>query len=128
MDCFRVDNILIGTHKKMAHFAEIDSNATVLRVIVVDDAHEASGADFLKYDLRLGGTWIQTSYNRTIRKNFAGIGYTYDALRDAFIAPKPFVSWILDETTCQWEASIPMPVEGMWSWDEDSLNWIQTQG
>jgi hypothetical protein len=73
----------------MAHFAEIDQNNTVLRVLVVDNSLEDRGADFLANDLGLGGTWIQTSYNGKIRYNFAAIDYTYDPDADAFIAPKP---------------------------------------
>jgi len=73
----------------MAHFAEIDKNNIVLRVLVVDNSLEHRGADFLANDLGLGGTWIQTSYNGKIKYNFAAIGYTYDQIADAFIAPKP---------------------------------------
>jgi hypothetical protein len=88
----------------MAHFAEIDSNNTVVRVLVVDNSLEHRGADFLANDLGLGGTWVQTSYNNNIRKNYAGIGYTYDATRDAFIPPKVncHPEETLDETTCCW--------------------------
>ena len=88
----------------MAHFAEIDNNNTVVRVLVVDNSLEHRGADFLANDLGLGGTWIQTSYNNNIRKNYAGIGYTYDATRDAFIPPKVncHPEETLDETTCRW--------------------------
>jgi hypothetical protein len=88
----------------MAHFAEIDNNNTVLRVLVVDNSLEHRGADFLANDLGLGGTWIQTSYNNKIRKNYAGIGYTYDETRDAFIPPKNncHPEETLDEATCRW--------------------------
>jgi hypothetical protein len=86
----------------MAHFAELDENNVVKRVLVVDNSLEHKGADFLANDLGLGGTWIQTSYNCNIRKNFAGIGYSYDEGRDAFIAPEPEGNLGLDETTCQW--------------------------
>lgn len=86
----------------MAHFAEIDSNNIVVRVLVVDNSLEHRGAEFLSNDLGLGGTWIQTSYNNNIRKNYAGIGYTYDAVRDAFIAPKPENAIGFDEETCKW--------------------------
>jgi hypothetical protein len=95
----------------MAHFAEIDQNNVVLRVVVVDnkDTSDASGVEkehigaaFL--ERILGGTWKQTSYNANKRKNYAGAGYTFDAARDAFIPPKPFASWVLNETTCQWES------------------------
>lgn len=88
----------------MAHFAEIDNNNIVLRVLVVDNSLEHRGADFLANDLGLGGTWIQTSYNNNIRKNYAAQGYTYDATRDAFIPPKVncHPEETLDETTCRW--------------------------
>jgi len=86
----------------MAHFAEIDENNIVLRVLVVDDENENNGQEFLANELGLGGTWIQTSYNATIRKNYAGIGHTYDPDRDAFIAPEPENSIGFDEETCQW--------------------------
>ena len=86
----------------MAHFAEIDSNNIVLRVLVVDNSLEHRGADYLSNDLGLGGNWIQTSYNNNIRKNYAGVGYTYDAVRDAFIAPKPDDATGFDEDTCRW--------------------------
>lgn len=89
----------------MAHFAEIDSNNIVTRVLVVPDEQEHRGQDFLANELGLGGTWVQTSYNARIRKNYAGIGYTYDAGRDAFIAPKPEChpdKVTFDEETCTW--------------------------
>lgn len=86
----------------MAHFAEIDENNIVLRVLVVDNSLEANGADFLANTLGLGGNWIQTSYNGKIRKNYAGVGYTYDSDRDAFISPKPDSAIGFDEVTCQW--------------------------
>lgn len=115
----------------MAHFAEIDSDNKVLRVIVVhnnellDEAgneSEAKGAEFCRN--LLGGTWVQTSYNGTFRKNYAGIGYTYNTARDAFIAPSPFDSWHLNEETCCWEAPIPSPKDGLiYSWDEVTLSW-----
>jgi hypothetical protein len=89
----------------MAHFAEIDSNNIVTRVLVVPDEQEHRGQDFLANELGLGGIWRQTSYNARIRKNYAGIGYTYDAGRDAFIAPKPEChpdKVAFDEETCTW--------------------------
>lgn len=108
----------------MAHFAEIDSNGVVLRVLVVPDEQESRGQDFLANDLGLGGTWVQTSYNARIRKNYAGIGMKYDATRDAFIAPQPYASWILNEKTCQWEAPVPYPTDGvMYEWNEDLTDW-----
>lgn len=108
----------------MAHFAEIDSNNTVVRVLVVPDDAEDRGKDYLANDLGLGGTWVQTSYNARIRKNYAGVGFTYDAERDAFIAPKPFDSWLLDEETCQWKAPVEYPTDGvMYQWNEDNKDW-----
>lgn len=90
----------------MAHFAEIDENNIVVRVLVTDNNAADEGESFVN---ALGGTWIQTSYNGTIRKNFAGIGYTYDVERDAFIAPEPENQIGFDEETCQW--IIPEPVD-----------------
>ena len=90
----------------MAHFAEIDPNGgTVLRVLVVPNEQEHRGQDFLANELGLGGVWVQTSYNATIRKNYAGIGMTYDATRDAFIPPKCHDEAILDEATCLWNCT-----------------------
>ena len=72
-----------------------------------------------------GGNWIQTSYNGNIRKNYAGVGYTYDLARDAFIPPQPYPSWLLDESTCQWEAPVPMPEDGArYKWDEATGEWV----
>lgn len=86
----------------MANWAEIDENNIVLRVTVGDNNAPDEGYQWLIDNL--GGTWVKTSYNGNIRKNYAGIGYTYDEGRDAFIAPKPFPSWVLNEDTCKWEA------------------------
>lgn len=109
---------------KIAHFCEIDNDNKVVRVLVVPDEQEHRGQDFLADDLGLGGTWIQTSYNARIRKNYAGIGFDYDQSRDAFIAPKPFDSWLLDEETCQWKAPIDYPTDGlMYQWNEDKKDW-----
>lgn len=119
----------------MAHFAEVNEDNIVTRVLVVADDQEHRGQEFLADDLGLGGTWFKTSYNTQagvhtnggtpFRKNYAGIGFTYDESRDAFIPPKPFASWILDEATCIWNAPTPMPVvEGkMFMWVEEDLNW-----
>ena len=101
----------------MAHFAEIDEYNIVTRVLVFNDTYTDSDCTAL-----LGGNWIQTSYNNNIRKNYAGIGYTYDSNLDAFIAPKPFNSWVLDTDTCRWEAPIEQP-EGDYTWNEDKLSW-----
>lgn len=109
----------------MAHFAEIDSNNIVKRVLVVANELEHRGQEFLANDLGLGGTWIQTSYNATIRKNFAGVGFTYDKALDAFIPPKPFNSWILDLESCRWKAPKPLPNdEDFFIWDEDKGDWV----
>jgi hypothetical protein len=111
----------------MAHFAEIDSDNKVVRVLVVPDNAEDRGQDYLANDLGLGGTWIQTSYTNRIRKNFAGVGFDYDATRDAFIAPKPYASWLLNEDTCQWEAPVAYPTDGvMYKWNEDKTDWEAT--
>lgn len=117
----------------MAHFAEIDANNIVLRVIVVGnkDTSDANGVEKEHIgaafcERLLGGTWKQTSYNANMRKNYAGIGYTFDAARDAFIPPKPFPSWVLNESTCQWQAPVPMPTDGkMYGWDEGTLSWVE---
>jgi hypothetical protein len=108
----------------MAHFAELDKNNIVLRVLVTDNDFPNEGYDWLVENL--GGTWVQTSYNANFRKNFAGVGYTYDSERDAFIAPQPFPSWILDEDTCTWQSPVEYPTDGkIYSWDEESLSWTE---
>ena len=105
----------------MSHWAEIDENNIVTRVLVGNNSEPDEGEAFMN---SLGGTWVKTSYNGTIRKNYAGIGYSYDAERDAFIAPKPFDSWILDEDTCRWEAPVAYPTDGKtYIWNEDNTNW-----
>ena len=86
----------------MAHFAEIDNDGTVLRVLVVADDQEHRGQDFLANDLGLGGTWVQTSYNNNIRKRFAGIGFKYDADLDAFIVPKCHKEAVLNTDSANW--------------------------
>jgi hypothetical protein len=107
----------------MSHWAEIDENNIVLRVLVGDNNEPDEGEAFMN---SLGGTWVKTSYNGNIRKNYAGINYTYDPIRDAFIAPKPYESWLLDEETCQWKAPIEMPTDDkMYVWDETSVNWVE---
>ena len=116
----------------MAHFAKVENNV-VTQVIVVSNTDTADAQGVEKEHLGaafcerlLGGEWKQTSYNGKMRKNYAGIGYSYDAGRDAFIAPQPFPSWVLNEQTCQWGSPVPMPTDGkMYSWDEANLNWIQ---
>lgn len=119
----------------MAHFAQLDANNVVLQVIVVanKDTADANGVEKEHIgaafcERLLGGTWKQTSYNGNFRKNYAGIGYTYDADRDAFIPPKPYASWVINNDTCQWEAPVPMPSDGnMYTWDEASGTWVQVE-
>jgi hypothetical protein len=115
----------------MAHFAELDESNIVKQVIVVHNNElladgiesEVKGIQFCQS--LFGGNWVQTSYNGTIRKNFAGIGYTYDPIADHFFAPQPFLSWVLDENA-QWQPPVPMPVkEGkVFVWDESTVSWI----
>jgi hypothetical protein len=108
----------------MAHFAELDQNNIVVRVLVTDNDFPNEGYDWLVETL--GGTWVQTSYNARIRKNFAGVGFTYDEALDAFIPPKPFESWLLNEETCLWEAPKPYPTDGKYyNWDEETQDWIE---
>lgn len=116
----------------MAHFAELDENNIVTRVIVVDnkdildaEGNESEAKGIVFCNELLGGKWIQTSYNSKFRKNYAGIGFFYDKTRDAFIGPKPFESWVLDETTCRWEAPVPRPVDpdNTYIWNEESGQW-----
>ena len=123
----------------MAHYAFLDKNNIVTEVIVGKDEGE-EGRDWEQwYGEFRGQTCKRTSYNTQagahlkggtpFRKNYAGIGYTYDAQRDAFIPPKPFASWLLNENTAQWEAPTPMPTDGkMYSWDEATTNWIEILG
>jgi len=114
----------------MSHFAQIDENNTVTQVLVIEQDAVDTGM--------FGDptSWIQTSYNTfagehrlggtPLRKNYAGIGYSYDSTRDAFIPPKPFASWVLVEDTCQWQPPTPQPSDGkMYTWDEDTLAWIE---
>ena len=115
----------------MAHFAKIDENNIVTQVVVVEnkDTADASGVEkehigAAHLEKILGGTWKQTSYNGNFRKNYAGMGYSFDEQRNAFIPPKPFNSWVLVEETCQWKAPVDMPNDGqMYTWDEDSTSW-----
>jgi hypothetical protein len=112
----------------MSHWAEIDENKIVLRVLVGDNNEADEGEAFMN---SLGGTWVKTSYNANIRKNYAGIGYSYDSVRDAFIPPKPYESWLLNEETCQWDAPKPRPdsIDGeMWLWNETNLDWEIVNG
>lgn len=118
----------------MAHFAELDNNNVVVRVIVVADEHEENGEEWCRN--LLGGFWKKTSYNTIanthrlggtpFRKNYAGIGFTYDPAKDAFIPPKPFNSWLLDEEQCIWVPPVAMPDDGkMYTWDEGTLSWTE---
>jgi len=111
---------------KMAHYAFLDLNNIVTEVIVGVDENEG-GIDWEQHYVQFRGqTCKRTSYNGKIRKNYAGIGYTYDAIRDAFIPPKPYASWLLNETTCIWEAPTPKPYDGkMYSWNEEQLAWVE---
>lgn len=129
----------------MAHYAQLDENNVVLQVIVVSDADAGplpgvAGENFC-HDL-VGGRWKQTSYNTrggvhyspetnepdgglAFRKNYAGIGYTYDEVRDAFLPPQPYPSWVLNEDTCWWDAPVPYPTDGQaYTWDEDQTAWV----
>jgi len=115
----------------MAHFAKLDKNNVVLEVHSVHNNEllqdgvesEDKGIQFLVG--LFGGAWKQTSYNGNIRKNYAGIGYTYDPTRDAFIPPQPFLSWVLNEDTCQWNSPVPYPVDGQrYNWDEATTSWV----
>lgn len=119
----------------MAHFAQLDENNVVTQVIVVanSDTADASGVEKehigAAFCERLfGGTWKQTSYNGNNRKNYAGLGFTYQADIDAFVPPKPFASWLLNEQTAQWEAPVAMPDDGNdYEWNEDTQAWLEVQ-
>ena len=112
----------------MAHFAHI-KDGIVTQVIVIDQETLNTG------NWGNPSEWVQTSYNtqggqhpegRPLRKNFAGIGYSYDATRDAFVPPKPFASWLLNEDTCLWGSPVPMPTDGkMYTWDEETTSWVE---
>jgi hypothetical protein len=107
----------------MAHFAQIDESNTVVQVLVVPDQQEHRGEEFLASDLGLGGRWVQTSYNHRIRKQYAGVGFKYDAEADVFVAPQPFPSWTLDENH-DWQAPVAKPEDGLvYFWNEDLLDW-----
>jgi hypothetical protein len=115
----------------MAHYAKV--NKGIVEKVIVAEA-----AFFDTYIDNSPGTWIQTSYNTRggihklggtpLRKNFAGVGYTYDKSRDAFYAPQPYNSWTLNEDTCQWEPPIAHPGDGtFYEWDEDTTNWVEIE-
>ena len=104
----------------MSHFAKINSDNIVTEVIVAEQDFIDSGV------VGLTSEWVQTSYSGSIRKNYAGVGDTYDATRDAFYAPQPYPSWTLVEDTCIWEAPTAMPDDGkMYTWNEDTTNWVE---
>lgn len=116
----------------MAHFAQLDEQNTVLQVIVIHNNElmdngvesEAKGIAFCK-SLFPNTRWVQTSYNGNIRKNYAGIGFLYDPIRDAFIPPKPYPSWVLNEASCQWNSPVPYPTDGQqYVWDEATQTWV----
>jgi hypothetical protein len=107
----------------MSHFAKIE-NGIVTRVIVAEQDFINSG--------HVGDSflWVQTSYNGSFRKNYAGVGFTYDKTRDAFIPPKPFNSWLLNEDSCQWDSPTPHPEvtgEELYEWIEDTLSWVEVE-
>jgi hypothetical protein len=111
----------------MAHFTKLGKGNIVEKVVVVSNdiaTTEQAGADFLNNLYKTRDVWKQTSYNGNIRKNFAGVGFQYDQTRDAFIAPKPYPSWILNEDTCRWEAPVAKPDDGQeYKWNETIQNW-----
>jgi hypothetical protein len=108
----------------MSHFAQIDENNVVVQVLVGNNNDPKGDEGESWFVENLGGRWVKTSWNNSIRKNYAGIGFTYDEERDAFIPPKPFASWILNEETCQWEAPVQQPLDSFsYFWNEDNLNW-----
>jgi hypothetical protein len=122
----------------MSHFAELDENNVVKRVIVVanKDTADANGNEVESIGVAFcqklfGGTWVQTSYNGNKRKNYAGVGYTYDADIDAFVPPQPYASWVLNDSA-QWEAPVAMPEDAgtgeppkMYQWDEATTSWVE---
>tara|TARA_R100001591_G_scaffold39030_1_gene50563 strand:+ start:204 stop:572 length:369 start_codon:yes stop_codon:yes gene_type:complete len=117
----------------MAHFAKLGKGNIVEQVVVVNnnvitDANgqeqEQLGVDFLNNTFGTNDVWKQTSYNSSFRKNYAGLGFKYDQNRDAFIEPKPFPSWILNETTCRWEAPVVKPDDNQhYRWNEEDQQW-----
>lgn len=109
----------------MSQFAKLDENNLVTEVIVGDSAMTPEQALQFITDT-FGGTWLQTSYTGAIRYNFAGIGYSYNATADAFIAPQPYASWLLDTSNYTWQAPVPYPSDGnAYLWDEEIINWVE---
>ncbi len=123
----------------MAHFAKINESNIVTQVVVVNDSdgdNDTDGQNFLNNLFKTTHTWKKTSYNTygnthrlggtPYRKNFASVGFTYDSSRDAFIEPKPYNSWTLDETTCLWEPPVTYPSDGKsYEWDESNRQWVE---
>ena len=118
----------------MAHYAKIGEGNIVTKVHVLNnevlmkdgEENEQQGLEFLQNLYNNKDLYIQTSYNGTFRKNYAGKGYTYDSTRDAFISPQPFPSWVLDEDTCRWNPPTPRPDDGkLYNWDEDATSWVE---
>jgi hypothetical protein len=118
----------------MAHFAQLNESNVVTQVIVVHNnelmhegvEYESKGVAFCQSLFGAQTNWKQTSYNGNMRKNYAGVGYTYDAGRDAFITPQPYASWVLDEATCQWNAPVAHPQDNkIYRWDEPTVSWIE---
>ena len=116
----------------MAHFAQLDNQNRVVQVIVVNNSdlldaggveRESIGIAFCQNLLGENTTWVQTSYNGSFRKNYAGLGYTYDSARDAFISPCPYPSWSLNEDTCKWEPPVVRPADGDYIWNEQEQQW-----
>lgn len=117
----------------MAHFAQLGENNIVLQVVVISNSDtvnsdgvesEEVGIEFCKGLFGEDTQWAQTSYNANFRKNYAGIGYTYDVSIDAFVPPQPYPSWTLNLNTATWEAPVPMPDDGQrYAWDESTLSW-----
>ena len=122
----------------MGHFAKLDDAGLVMEVVVVNNDtlnnlpfpdSEPVGVAFLTNLFGGYSNWKQTSYNASFRKNFAGIGYTYDSVLDAFIFPKPYPSWLLNTQTCQWEPPIPYPTDGKaYYWNEETQQWVEITG
>jgi hypothetical protein len=119
----------------MAHFAQLDEKSIVIEVIVVNNEtiqnlpfpeSEPVGVAFCQSLFGSTTIWKQTSYNASFRKNYAGIGFTYDPVLDAFIQPQPYPSWLLNTTTCRWRAPVPYPTDGkQYVWDEATQSWVE---
>lgn len=112
----------------MAHFAQIDENGVVTQVLTTPNNHPDGDEGYSWLVKTFGGRWLKTSYNGKLRKRFAGIGYTYNEDLDAFIAPSPFKSWVIDPATADWKPPVDRPENGVWVWDESIVNWVEVQG